>query len=78
MAEYIKRKDALGCVLGLFDRQRIKELPAADVAEVRRGKWIYLGFIGDKEMYRCDQCYEVSDNKYNYCPNCGTRMDKEE
>lgn len=30
MAEYIKREDALGCVLGVFDRQRIKELPAAD------------------------------------------------
>ena len=43
MSEYIKREDALGCVLGVFDRQRIKELPAADVAKVKHGKWEYIG-----------------------------------
>lgn len=42
MSDYIKRNDALGCVLGLFDRQRIKEIPAADVSDLRRGKWIFV------------------------------------
>ena len=27
MSDYIKREDALGCVLGAFDRQRIKSFP---------------------------------------------------
>lgn len=91
MAEYIKRKDALGCVLGLFDRQRIKELPAADVAEVRHGRWIVTdvdwgysdaagkNFVSHK--YTCSVCgYETGDQgeKFVCCPMCMSRMDKED
>ena len=87
MAEYIKREDALGCVLWVFDRQRIKELPAADVAEVKRGKWIEV----QKEniwndivpVLECSACgkYTVGTRgimtKSNYCPNCGAKMGAE-
>lgn len=88
MAEYIKREDALGCVLGVFDRQRIKELPAADVAEVKHGKWIEV----QKEniwndivpVLECSACgkYTVGTRgimtKSNYCPNCGAKMNLED
>lgn len=88
MAEYIKREDALGCVLGVFDRQRIKELPAADVEEVKHGKWIEV----QKEniwndivpVLECSACgkYTVGTRgimtKSNYCPNCGAKMDLED
>lgn len=87
MAEYIKREDALGCVLGVFDRQRIKELPAADVEEVKHGKWIEV----QKEniwndivpVLECSACgkYTVGTRgimtKSNYCPNCGAKMGAE-
>lgn len=91
MAEYIKREDALGCVLGVFDRQRIKELPAADVVPVVRGKW--NGWHGDKlvgiddngdDMYRhyhyntCSECGRGNAIKSAYCPNCGAKMDLED
>lgn len=88
MTEYIKREDALGCVLGVFDRQRIKELPAADVEEVKHGKWIEV----QKEniwndivpVLECSACgkYTVGTRgimtKSNYCPNCGAKMDLED
>ena len=88
MAEYIKREDALGCVLGVFDRQRIKELPAADVEEVKHGKWVEVyreNIWGDSvHVLECSACgkYTVGTRgimtKSNYCPNCGAKMDLED
>ena len=49
-------------------------IPAADVAPVVHGRWKGEG-MGD---YSCSLCTEVvSGNEYNYCPNCGARMDGE-
>lgn len=85
MAEYIKREDALGCVLGVFDRQRIKELPAADVEEVKHGKWIEYPRA---HYFKCSECKETvpykkavlirGKRKYKYCPHCGAKMDLED
>ena len=61
----------------MTDTQLIDAIrPAADVAEVRHGKWIKLS-KGDV----CSSCkyttgrYEPSGN---YCPNCGAKMDVED
>lgn len=44
--------------------------PAADVVEVRRGRW---------ELYDiCSVCGAQAEQQTNYCPNCGAIMDKEE
>lgn len=44
--------------------------PAADVQEVRHGRW---------ELYDiCSVCGVQAEQQTNYCPNCGSRMDKEE
>lgn len=61
------------------------EVPSADVAEARHGKWIEQedGF-GDT-YYDCSCCGESfcliegtpADNMYNFCPNCGAKMDGE-
>ena len=62
-------------------------VPAADVQEVRHGRWVAK--IMRKENYnygvpyeisRCSEClYMLKNNgfvgRYNYCPNCGARMD---
>lgn len=55
----------------------IKGIPAADVAEVRRGEWISLEpEIG---LFECSLCeHKILRAKCNYCPNCGARMDKED
>lgn len=57
-------------------RQNIMDLPAADVAEVRHGRWI---FEPGKIPY-CSECKEYSDDGdkgATFCPWCGVRMDKE-
>jgi hypothetical protein len=66
----------------------IATFPAADVAEVRRGRWEELmehrgagGILGGKDIcvwYACSECGEQSDIMTYCCPNCGARMDGEE
>lgn len=67
----------------------IDKIPAADVVEVRHGKWKlkqYEGGILDGEIYdECSICeYQrfFDDIRFktafNYCPNCGAKMDGKE
>ena len=54
------------------------ELPAADVAPVRHGRWIEKEKYTFGVMYDCSICDDrILDNghSWNYCPNCGARMD---
>ena len=68
----------------------IETFPAADVAEVRHGRW-----IEDERTYPgpglknnlCSLCGEIAGSwkeglepgrKWAYCPNCSARMDKED
>ena len=55
---------------------RVENFPAADVAPVRHGKWLYGDYydIGDV----CSECYwdsKMTHPSYRYCPNCGAKMD---
>ena len=68
----------------------VDKIPAADVAEVRHGRW-----IEDERTYPgpglknnlCSVCGEIAGSwkeglepgrKWAYCPNCGARMGKED
>ena len=85
MAEYIKREEALmklmqdGC--SAKNLQSIFDMPAADVAPVRHGRWIdAYPDIEPNPMFMygiCSECeFEQGISKYlNYCPNCGAKMD---
>ena len=59
--------------------QCIKEAPAADVAPVRHGRWeVEVGMNFFKER-NCPVCKKrIESNFWNYCPNCGARMGKED
>ena len=52
---------------------KLKETPAADVAEVKHGEWVY----GEFDIPHCSECgVEVMPNNVsNYCPHCGAKMD---
>ena len=55
------------------------ELPAADVAPVRHGRWIEKEKYTFGVMYDCSICdNRILDNghSWNYCPNCGAQMDE--
>lgn len=65
----------------------IRNIPPADVAEVKHGEWEVLESFSDplddshKDRCRCTNCgfiHVFTDfhyGQYNFCPNCGARMD---
>lgn len=58
----------------------IEHIPAADVEEVKHGKWIeYLPVlrVGNLQI-GCSECGLTNDFKTSYCPNCGAKMDLED
>lgn len=66
----------------------IELLPAADVAEVKHGKWIQEQIkIENMSIVRyrntCSECggkadFLLRDLHYSYCPHCGAKMDLED
>ena len=55
-------------------------LNSADVAPVRHGRWIEQEKYTFGTMYDCSICdNRILDNghSWNYCPNCGAKMDEE-
>lgn len=52
--------------------------PAADVTPVRHGRWVEKEKYTFGIMYDCSLCENrILDNghPWNYCPNCGAKMD---
>ena len=68
----------------------VEDVPAADVAPVVHGRWVN-GVIerepviksgrvyrNDTPTFKCSECKETFAGityGFNYCPNCGARMD---
>ena len=52
------------------------DIPAADVVEVRRGRWIEEN--GIQICSECGEEHEWEDYRAPYCDTCGARMNKEE
>lgn len=103
MAEYIEREDALfalrkaergGSMTALTRLERayaeIREMPAADVAEVAHGQWEEADWL-EYDAQSCEtirypkaaivctncRCAFKKDALWrrNHCPNCGAKMD---
>ena len=75
--EYIEREAAIDATYALHFKDAIQEalrnLPAADVRPVVRGKWIRNGW-----SLRCAECgYDMPFSVRNFCPNCGADMREE-
>ena len=51
-----------------------ENLPAADVAPVRHGRWKCHGDCGVTECSACGWSIEEYVGDYAYCPNCGAKM----
>ena len=96
MREYIERVTALNALIRALGycqcaNDVITRIPAADVAEVRHGRWnpeIHHTYIpveydqnGDPILheytsFRCSLCGREEPKEEPYC-HCGARMDKE-
>lgn len=94
MTEYIKREATIEVIMSeppdahypQWYVDKIKRIPAADVVEVRHGKWIHSEIEDDDwgrtfHEWTCSVCgYSVAHNPTgeNYCPHCSAKMDVEE
>ena len=64
--------------------REIRNAPASDVAPVVHGRWEYIPqTLNTLSQFRCPFCRWWSldpsiDGAYNYCPNCGAKMDGDE
>ena len=67
------REDAADC---------IRYMDAANVAPVRHGRWISKNPHGYEWTFVCSNCDYVDgypfNDRHNYCPNCGAKMDEKE
>lgn len=94
MTEYIERAAAIEAIRKYQYPYGVEfllsNIPAADVVEVRHGRWIgsemnfgYCDIIQKEyiaKKYICSECgYETGDQakKFVCCPICMARMDKE-
>ena len=89
MAEYIERETAIKELMNDTPEQVgysredaadcIRYMDAADVALVRHGRWEEAS-DGDGivcPFCRTDFCTIIYDTEcFNYCPNCGAKMDE--
>ena len=60
----------------------IDKAPTVDAEPVKRGKWKCTyspyGFLLEQTCSECGLTFEESSGvDYNYCPNCGARMDND-
>lgn len=89
MAEYIDKELILkkavefpGCFSKMVSAYDIAHMTAADVAEVRHGRWEkFVTASGIISRVRCSVCAGTQSLKFEsmpYCPTCGARMDKED
>ena len=82
MKEYVEKAAVISIIktAGFWEKEDsevaitcVNQTPAADVAEVRHGRW----YLAEDAVFRCSECericYEI-DAPYCYC---GAKMDKE-
>ncbi len=63
----------------------LADVHAADVAPIKLGRWIKLDMHSGMEQYKCSACNQecyvptcMGEPLYDYCPNCGAKMDGDE
>ena len=86
MPEYIELEAVIekkrGGVVYIDD---IKNIPVADVAPVRHGRWITISgevFPGSSQFlcysHKHEECgfqyIDMGKNEYDFCPHCGAKM----
>ena len=77
---YALRLDGVGLLYRFLDQ--IDQQPAVDAVEVVHGRWKFLDIDG-WWFDECSICGDTTPNHdgsppgWNYCPNCGAKMDLE-
>ena len=82
MAEYIERETAIETIISEppdahyphWYADKIKAIPAADVAPVRHGRWLCVD-TDTEHFFLCNRCKKKEFLQSNYCRSCGAKMD---
>ena len=59
----------------------LENAPTVDAVEVVHGRWVQIGYDKALDRITCSCCkdyWNIEDNQtqyFNYCPNCGAKMD---
>ena len=53
----------------------VQKMPTVDAVPVRHGKWVDDSNGIEGAWNYCSVCGEQAIDLYDYCPNCGARMD---
>lgn len=78
VAEAITWLDALDFALWHEVQKCIDKQPTVDAKPVRHGHWVKKwNTFFKQDVWHCDVCEKVSPLKYDYCPSCGAKMDRE-
>ena len=83
LIEYIRSLEHNYNVAVSFNENQAKYIESLDAAPVVHGQWeewwpgISLIMTGEEMLHRCSACdAKYADIEgYNYCPNCGAKMD---
>lgn len=80
--ERLRMADYCGDTVAWNIGAEIKNMPAADVAPVVHGRWISKNPHGYEWIFVCSNCDYIDgypfNDRSNYCPNCGAKMDEKE
>lgn len=60
----------------IYETKKPTDFPAADVVEVRHGRWKDIPFTARWICSNCDYISEFAS--FKYCPDCGSIMDLED
>ena len=90
MAEYVTKKQVIDWYrpYGQTDEpipfetlvSDLRDMKTADVVPVRHGLWEKVAWWQHQNRYECNECSVCGCRvkpkfTYNYCPNCGAKMD---
>ena len=94
MSEYIERERTVELLRSLGNREYRREkgtiqdaikmisypeyTPAADVAPVVHRRWVEYQIPPIVCCSNCDWATDVKEKNFQYCPNCGAKMDENE
>lgn len=70
--------DAFKLVLDNYEKSNDESKPADLVGHWETVRAVNLGTHPDIVIYKCSECgYIQKEANYNYCPNCGAKMEAE-
>ena len=71
----VSEENCNSCERECLWRKTVKNAPTVEAVEVVHGRWIRKHLLGCEPFYLCSICEKLHDQDYNFCNNCGAKMD---